>query len=76
VITVDSALQHTCAIFRERAAHGDITAAECDLLIDGAILLAVNLETLIQDAHADRPPAWPEASQHPALRVPAASGAR
>jgi hypothetical protein len=76
VITVDSALQRTCAIFSEQAAHGDITAAECDLLIDGAILLAVNLETLIQDAHADGPPTWPEASQRPALRVPAASGAR
>jgi hypothetical protein len=76
VFTVDSALQHTCAIFREQAARGDITAAECDLLIDGAVLLAVNIETLIQDAHADRPPAWPEAGQRPAERVLAASGAR
>ena len=72
VFTVDSALQHTCAVFREQAAHGDITAAECDLLIDGAVLLAVNIEALIQDARADGPPA----RQRPALRVLAASGAR
>jgi hypothetical protein len=71
VITVDAALQHTCAIFGEQAAHGEITAAECDLLTDGAVLLAVNLEALIQDAHASGPPSWPEASQ----RVQAASGA-
>jgi hypothetical protein len=76
VFTVDSALQHTCAIIREQAAHGDITAAECDLLIDGAILLAANIETLIQDAHADMPPAWPQASQLPALRVLAVNGAK
>lgn len=75
VFTVDSALQHTCAIFREQATRGEISAAECDLLIDGAILLAVNLETLIQDAREDRPPAWPEADHRPALRVLAASGA-
>ena len=69
MFTVDSALEHTCAGFREHAAHGEITAAECDLLIDGAIMLAVNLEALIQDAHAGRPPSWPGASQRPALRV-------
>jgi hypothetical protein len=73
VFTVDSALQHTCAGFRERAAHGEITAAECDLLIDGAVLLAVNLEALIQDAHTGRPPSWLAASPRPALRVLAAS---
>jgi hypothetical protein len=73
VFTVDSALEHTCAGFHEQAARGEITAAECDLLIDGAILLAVNLEALIQDAHAGRPPSWPDASQRPALRVLAAS---
>lgn len=71
MFTVDSALQHTCASFREQAARGEITAAECDLLIDGAILLAVNLEALIQDFHAGRPPSWPDASRHRALRVPA-----
>ncbi|HCU93612.1 MAG TPA: hypothetical protein DHU96_13140 [Actinobacteria bacterium] len=69
VFTVDSALQHTCASFRQQAAHGEISAAECDLLIDGAILLAVHLEALIQDAHAGRPPSWPDAGQRPALRV-------
>jgi hypothetical protein len=73
---VDSALQHTCAIIREQAAHGDITAAECDLLIDGAILLAANVEMLTQGANADMPPAWPQASQRPALRVRAVNGAR
>jgi len=36
--------------FREQVARGEITAAERDLLIDGAILLAVNLEELVQDA--------------------------
>jgi hypothetical protein len=75
MFTVDAALLHTCASFREQAARGEISPAECDLLIDGAVLLAVNLETLIQDAHADGP-AWPEASQRPAPRAMAASGAR
>ena len=75
MFTVDSALQHTCAGFRDQAAHGEITATECDLLIDGAILLAVNLEALTQDAQAGRPPSWPDTSQHPAVRVPAASSA-
>lgn len=76
MFTVDSALQHTCAVFREQAAHGDITAAECDLLIDGAVLLAANIEELVQDSRADGPPAWPGTGRAPALRVPAASSAR
>ena len=76
MLTADSALQHTCSIIGEQAAHGDITAAERDLLIDGAILLAANLETLIQDDHADRPPAWPEASQRPARPARPARHAR
>ncbi len=50
MFTIDSALQHTCAEFREQAARGQITSAECDLLIDGAILLAVHLEELLRDA--------------------------
>jgi len=50
VFTVDAALERTCADFREQAARGEITAAERDLLIDGAILLAVNPEELVQDA--------------------------
>lgn len=60
MFTVDAALQHTCAGFRERAAQGEITGLECDLLIDGAILLAINLESLIQDARAGAPPMWPD----------------
>ena len=59
VLTVDAALQHTCAIFRERADRGDITPVERDLLIDGAILLAMHLDDLAQDggigSHPDRP---------------------
>ena len=50
VFAVDAALERTCADFREQVARGEITAAERDLLIDGAILLAVNLEELVQDA--------------------------
>lgn len=56
MFTVDSALQHTCAGLREHAARGEITGPECDLLIDGAILLAVHLEALIQDGYAGGPP--------------------
>jgi hypothetical protein len=48
VFTVDAALQHTCASFREQVAKGEITAGECDLLIDGAIMLAMHLEALVQ----------------------------
>jgi hypothetical protein len=73
VFTVDAALEHTCADFREQAARGEITAAERDLLIDGAILLAANLEELIQDARAGEPPSWPDASQRRSARVLAAS---
>jgi hypothetical protein len=59
----------TCADFREQAARGEITAAECDLLIDRAVLLAVNLEELIQDARAGEPPGWPDAGQRRSARV-------
>ncbi len=59
VLTVDAALQHTCAIFREQADRGEITMTERDLLIDGAILLAMHLETLSQDARIGSPPAAP-----------------
>ena len=68
MFTVDAALQHTCASFRKQVACGEITADECDLLIDGAILLAVSLEALMQDAHAGRAPSWPDGSQRPALQ--------
>ncbi len=60
VLTVDAALQHTCAIFRERADRGDITPTERDLLIDGAILLAMHLDDLAQDGRIDSHPGWPE----------------
>jgi hypothetical protein len=55
VFTVDAALQHTCAGFREHAARGEITANECDLLIDGAIMLAVHLEAFVQEPSASSP---------------------
>ena len=60
VLTVDAALQHTCGIFRERADRGDITPTERDLLIDGAILLAMHLDELAQDGRIDSHPGWPE----------------
>ena len=46
VFTVPAALESTCVIFRERADRGDITPAERDLLIDGAILLAMHIDDL------------------------------
>jgi len=49
VLTVDAALQHICAVFRERADRGDITPTERDLLIDGAILLAMQVDDLAED---------------------------
>lgn len=54
--TADAALQHTCASFREQAGRGEITPVERDLLIDGAIMLAVHLEDLAQDALSGRHP--------------------
>jgi hypothetical protein len=63
VLTVDAALQHTCAIFRERADRGDITPAERDLLIDGAILLAMHLDDLAQDGRIGSHPGRPEAAR-------------
>jgi hypothetical protein len=66
VLIVDAALERTCAEFRSHAADGEITAAERDLLIDGAILLAAAIEELLQGAHAGLPPAWPGAGRHPA----------
>jgi hypothetical protein len=67
VFTIDAALQHTCAGFREHAARGEITANECDLLIDGAIMLAVHLEALVEE---------PSASSPAAARQPKLSAAR
>lgn len=51
MFALESALEHTCAEVRDQATRGQITAAERDLLIDGAILLAIHLEALLQDAH-------------------------
>jgi hypothetical protein len=63
VLTVDTALQRTCAIFREQANRGDITPTERDLLIDGAILLAMHVDDLARDGRADLPPGWPEGAR-------------
>jgi hypothetical protein len=63
VLTVEAALQHTCAIFRERADRGDITSAERDLLIDGAILLAMHVDDLAREGRTDSAPGWPGAAR-------------
>ena len=59
VLTVDAELEHVCAIFREQADRGDITPVERDLLIDGAILLAMHVDELARDgrtgAHCGSP---------------------
>jgi hypothetical protein len=60
VFAVDSALQRVCAIFREQADRGDITAAERDLLMDGAILLAMHVDEMARDGRAGADPGWPE----------------
>jgi hypothetical protein len=61
VLTVDAALQHVCAIFREQADRGDITPTERDLLIDGAILLAMHVDDdLARDGRVGSDPGWPE----------------
>jgi hypothetical protein len=73
VFIVDAALEHTCAEFRSSAADGEITAAERDLLIDGAIMLAANVEELLQDARGGLPPAWPD-GRRPADAVAAGRG--
>ena len=59
VLTVDAALQHTCAMFREQAGRGDITPTERDLLIDGAILLAMRVDDLARDARVGSDSGWP-----------------
>jgi hypothetical protein len=60
MLTVDAALQHVCAIFREEADRGDISPAERDLLTDGAILLAMHVEDLAQDHRTGAHSGWPE----------------
>ena len=60
VLTVDTALQRVCAIFREQADRGDITPTERDLLIDGAILLAMHVDDLARDGRRGSRSGWPE----------------
>ncbi|HCU95706.1 MAG TPA: hypothetical protein DHU96_24520 [Actinobacteria bacterium] len=60
VLTVDAALQRVCAIFGEQADRGVITPTERDLLIDGAILLAIHVDDLSQDGRAGPYSGWPE----------------
>ena len=59
VNTVDEALQHICAIFREQADRGAITPIERDLLIDGAILLAMRVDDLGRDGRVGSDSSWP-----------------
>jgi hypothetical protein len=60
VLTVDAALQRTCAMFREQAGRGDITPTERDLLTDGAILLAMHVDDLARDGRVGSDSGWPE----------------
>lgn len=60
VLTVDEALRHVCAIFREQADQGDITPTERDLLIDGAILLAMRVDDQARDSRVGPDSGWPE----------------
>jgi hypothetical protein len=60
VLTVDAALERVCAIFREQADRGDITPAERDLLVDGAILLAMHIDDLARDGRVGSHCGWPE----------------
>lgn len=60
VLTVDEALQHMCALFREQADRGSITPSERDLLIDGAVLLAMRVDDLARDDRTDPDSGWPE----------------
>lgn len=62
VLAVDEALQHVCAVFREQADRGDITPAERDLLMDGAILLAIRVDDLAEGYTAPDFD-WPEGAQ-------------
>ena len=60
VLTVDEALQHICAVFRAQADRGDISPAERDLLMDGAILLAMRVDDLARDGRVGSGSGWPE----------------
>ena len=60
VLTVDESLQHICAVFREQADRGDITPTERDLLMDGAILLAMRVDGQTRDGRVGSDSGWPE----------------
>lgn len=60
VFTVDAALQHVCTVFRDQADRGDISLSERDLLIDGAILLAMRVDDLARDGRVGSHSGWPE----------------
>ena len=61
VLTIDAELQHICALFREQADRGEITPTERDLLIDGAILLAMHVDDdLARDGRVGSNSGWPE----------------
>jgi hypothetical protein len=61
VLTVDAELEHICAIFREQADRGEITPTERDLLIDGAILLAMHVDDdLARDGRVGSDSGWPQ----------------
>jgi hypothetical protein len=64
VFIVDVALEQLCAEFRSRAADGQITAVERDLLIDGAVLLVSKIEELQNDARAELTPAGSHPARH------------
>lgn len=59
VLTVDEALQHICAILREEADRGDISPTERDLLLDGAILLAMRVDDLDRVGRVSPASGWP-----------------
>jgi len=81
VFTVDAALESTCATFRERADRDDITPAERDLLIDGAILLAMHIDDLAGERRVGQTPDWPRmarpapAGRHQRYQAAAGTGA-
>jgi hypothetical protein len=60
VLTVDTALQDVCAIFREHADRGEIAPTERDLLMDSAILLAMHVDDLARDGRVGPDSGWPE----------------
>ena len=60
VFAVDSALRRVCAIFSAQADRGDITPTERDLLMDGAIMLAMHVDELARDSLAAPDPVWPQ----------------